>query len=181
MHREGCLAREAVETARKQVARLIGAEPGEIIFTSSGTEADNLAIFGFLPFERLPECRLITSAIEHPALLETCRYLERRGLPITYLPVDDEGKVYPGDLEQRHPWHRILPVLKITGKMPVSPTIVSVMAANNVTGVLQPIGELARIASRHGAIFHTDAVQAAGKIPLDVRQMSDRSAVPFGP
>ena len=156
LHREGCLAREAIETARKQVAALLGAEPSEIVFTSSGTEADNLAILGILPWESLPECSLITSAIEHPAMLECCRWLERRGLPVTYLPVDGEGQVNPADLERA-----LRPETRL----------VSVMAANNVTGTLQPIAELARIASRHGALFHTDAVQAADKIPLDVRRM----------
>jgi cysteine desulfurase len=164
LHREGCLAREAVETARIQVATLIGAEPSEIIFTSSGTEADNLAIFGFLPMGRLPGCRLITSSIEHPALLECCRYLEHRGLPITYLPVDGEGKVNPAELEDAL-------ASNVAGNLPAAPIIVSVMAANNVTGVLQPIRELALIAHRHGALFHTDAVQAAGKIPLDLHRM----------
>jgi cysteine desulfurase len=155
LHREGCLAREAVDAARKQVAKLIGAEPSELIFTSSGTEADNLAIFGVLPLDRLPECHLITSAIEHPAMLETCRSLEKRGLPVTYLPVDGEGRVDPADLEQA---------------LQSSTRFVSVMAANNITGVLQPISELARIAAERGVPFHTDAVQAAGKIPLDVRR-----------
>jgi cysteine desulfurase len=155
LHREGCMAREAIETARKQVAQLVGAEPSEIVFTGSGTEADNLAILGLLPIERLPECHLITSAIEHPAMLECCKYLERHGLPITYLPVDQEGKVNPIDLER---------------SLRRETRLVSVMAANNVTGTLQPIAELARIASEHGVLFHTDAVQAAGKIPLNVRR-----------
>jgi cysteine desulfurase len=184
LHREGCLAREAVETARNQVARLIGAESSEIVFTSNGTEADNLAIFGFLPSDRLSECHLITSTIEHPAMLECCRSLERGGLPISYLPVSGEGLVNPADLDEvlDSCATGILPVSSSnedkqlgvttgTGKMPVAPIIVSVMAANNVTGVLQPIAELARITVRHGALFHTDAVQAAGKIPLNVSRM----------
>jgi cysteine desulfurase len=155
LHREGCLAREAVDAAREQVAKLIGAESSEIIFTSSGTEADNLAILGVLPLDRLPECHLIASAIEHPAMLELCQWLENRGLPITYLPVDGEGCVDPADLEQA---------------LRPSTRLVSVMAANNITGVLQPISELTRIAATRSVPFHTDAVQAAGKIPLDVRR-----------
>src|SRR5512142_2100195 len=91
LHREGCIAREAVEKARGQVARLIGAEPSEIVFTSGGTEADNLAILGFLPAGSLERQRLITSQIEHPAMLECCRWLESRGRSIDYLPVDGEG------------------------------------------------------------------------------------------
>jgi cysteine desulfurase len=160
LHREGCLAREAVEIARTQVAALIGAEPSEIIFTSSGTEADNLAVFGFLDPDRLRKCRLITSTVEHPAMLQCCRNLQHRGATIDYLPVDEEGIVYPDSLEQA----------LTADTANATTTLASVMAANNVTGALQPIQELAEIASRNGAIFHTDAVQAAGKIPLDVRR-----------
>jgi cysteine desulfurase len=156
LHREGCVAREAMETSRSKVAGLLGAEPAEVVFTSSGTEADNLAIFGFLPWDPLAEVRLITSAIEHPAMLECCRELERRGAKVTYLPVDAEGIVNPADLETA---------------LQSRADLVSIMAANNVTGVLQPIAELGRIARQQGAIFHTDAVQAAGKFPLDVRRM----------
>lgn len=155
MHHEGCLARKAIDAARQQVARLIGAEPSEIIFTSSGTEADNLAVFGFLPWDRLHTSRLITSEIEHPAMLECCHELERRGATVIYLPVDAEGAVNPADLEEA---------------LATSADLVSVMAANNVTGVLQPIAELAQIAHKHGTLFHVDAVQAVGKFPIDVRR-----------
>jgi cysteine desulfurase len=164
LHREGCLAREAIAAARNQVARLLGAESSEILFTSSGTEADNLAIFGFLPHDRLSECHLIVSAIEHPAMLESCRTLERRGVNLLQLPVDKAGFVDPDDLEKAL-------VSCAAREASGTPVLVSVMAANNVTGVLQPIAELAKIAQRHGALFHTDAVQAVGKIPLDVRRM----------
>jgi cysteine desulfurase len=156
MHSEGRQTREAVDVARRQVAGLLGAEPGEIVFTSSGTEADNLALLGTLPPERLAECHVIASAIEHPAVLACCRHLARLGVAVTLLPVDSDGLVEPADLER---------------SLRPETRLVSVMAANNVTGVIQPIEELSRITHRHGALFHTDAVQAFGKIPLDVRRM----------
>ena len=154
LHSFGREAREAVEDARQKVAGLLHAAPEEIVFTGSGTEADNLALAGSL---RTGERRLghvVTSAIEHPAVLETCRHLERHGIAASYLPVDAEGRVDPATLE--------------SALMP-STRLVSVMAANNVVGTLQPITELGRIAHAHGALFHTDAVQAAGKLPLDLR------------
>jgi cysteine desulfurase len=156
LHREGREAREAVETARRQVAALLGAEPGEIVFTASGTEADCMAIWGAaLAAENRP-CHVVTSAIEHPAVLECCRGLARFGVDVTLLPVDGEGIVSPSDLERA-----IRPDTRL----------VSIMAANNVLGTLQPVAELARVARAHGVLFHTDAVQAAGKIPLNVRSL----------
>jgi cysteine desulfurase len=155
MHCEGRQARLAVDTARQQVAELLGAEPGEIVFTSSGTEADNLALQGVLLSEGLRDCHLIASAIEHPAVLACCRHLERLGVAVTLLPVDPDGLVDPADLERA-----LRPETRL----------VSIMAANNVTGAIQPLDELGRISRRHGAVFHTDAVQAFGKIPLDVRR-----------
>ncbi|MEN6451869.1 MAG: cysteine desulfurase family protein [Thermoguttaceae bacterium] len=153
LHQEGREAREAVDRAREHVAYLIGARPAEIVFTASGTEADNMAIQGVALTDGGRPCHIITSAIEHPAVLECCRALERRGMMVTYLPVDGDGLVNPADLERA-----LRPETRL----------VSVMAANNVLGTLQPLAELADITRRHGALFHTDAVQAVGKMPINV-------------
>jgi cysteine desulfurase len=155
LHSEGREARTAVEKARAQVAELLGAEPSEIIFTGSGTEADNLALVGAVRASGNP-AHLITSAIEHAAILETCRFLERWGSDVTYLPVDQDGLIDPRSLQI---------------SLRASTRLVSVMAANNVVGTLQPIAELAGIAKQHGALFHTDAVQAVGKIPIKVHEL----------
>jgi cysteine desulfurase len=154
LHREGREAREAVEAGRCHVAALIGAEPGEIVFTASGTEADNMALWGVTLAANGRPCHVIVSSLEHPAVLECCRALAGFGVEVTLLPVSAEGIVDPGDLERA-----IRPDTRL----------VSVMAANNVIGTLQPIAELAGIAREHGVLFHTDAVQAVGKIPIDVR------------
>jgi len=151
-HSEGRAARKAVEKARTQVASLLGAEPCEIVFTASGTEADNLALVGTLRARKSPG-HVVTSAIEHPGVLETCRFLEQSGTQVTYLPVNREGLVDPRNLR---------------AALRPNTCLVSIMAANNIVGTLQPVHELAHIAHQHGALFHTDAVQAAGKIPLDV-------------
>ena len=151
---EGRQAREAVDRARVQVASLLGAEQGEIVFTGSGTEADNMALQGVLLAAGLSGSHLVTSAIEHPAILACCRQLERLGVTVTELPVSSEGLVDPADLEAA-----IRPETRL----------VSVMAANNVTGTIQSIAELAEIARRRGVLFHTDAVQAVGKMPFDMR------------
>ena len=155
LHHEGRVAREAVETARAQVAALIGAEPDEIIFTGSGTEADNLALVGAVRATGKPG-HVVTSSIEHAAILETCRFLASTGTKITYLPVDYDGVVGPDGLLRA---------------LQFNVTIVSVMAANNVVGTLQPIEELAHLTKLNGVLFHTDAVQAGGKISLDVDQL----------
>jgi cysteine desulfurase len=158
LHQEGRVARQAVETARAQVASLIGAEPNEIIFTASGTEADNLALVGAVRACDKPG-HVVTSSIEHAAILETCRFLAESGTQpgtkITRLPVDAEGLVGPESLLRALQSNVIL---------------VSIMAANNVVGTLQPLEELAHLTKLHGVLFHTDAVQAAGKIPLDVNR-----------
>jgi len=154
-HHEGRVAREAVETARAQVASLIGGQPDEIIFTASGTEADNLALIGAVRASAKPG-HLVTSSIEHAAILETCRFLASSGTKVTHLPVDGEGIVGPQSL---------LHALRS------NVTLVSIMAANNLVGTLQPIEELAHLTKLHGVLFHTDAVQAAGKIPLDVNRL----------
>ena len=152
LHQEGRIAREAVEKARAQVAALIGAEPEEIIFTASGTEADNLALIGAVRATGRPG-HVVTSSIEHAAILETCRFLAESGTKVTRLPVDADGLVGPQSLLRA---------------LQSNVTIVSVMAASNVVGTLQPIEELAHLTKLHGVLFHTDAVQAGGKIPLDV-------------
>lgn len=155
LHQEGRVAREAVETARAQVASLIGAAPGEIIFTASGTEADNLALIGAVRASgRLGH--IVTTSIEHAAILDTCRFLSQSGTRITRLPVDAHGVVGPSSL-----------LKALQAKV----SLVSIMAANNVVGTLQPIEELAHLTKLHGVVFHTDAVQAAGKTPLDVNHL----------
>jgi cysteine desulfurase len=154
MHREGREAHEAIDEARRQVAALLGAEPGEIVFTGSGTEADCTALWSAATSAGGQPCHIVTSQIEHPAILECCGALARLGIEVTTLPVDGDGIVDPASLE----W-AIRPETRL----------VSVMAANNVLGTLQPIGELGRIARSHGILFHTDAVQAAGKLRLDMR------------
>lgn len=156
-HAYGERPRRALAAARGQVAGLIGAAAEEIVFTGAGSEADVLAVFGAV-LARLTErpgaAEVITQPTEHPAVLEACRALaERHGVRVTYLPVGADGRVDPADLEAA-----------------IGPrtALVTIMAANNETGVLQPVGPLARIARAHGAVFHTDAAQAAGKIPVDV-------------
>ena len=155
LHYEGRVAREAAERARAQVAGLIGAETDEIIFTGSGTEADNLALIGAIRASGRPG-HVVTSSIEHAAVLETCRFLAESGTKITHLPVDADGLVSTESLLH---------------SLRSSVTIVSIMAANNVVGTLQPIEELAHLTKLHGVLFHTDAVQAGGKIPLDVDRL----------
>lgn len=152
-HVKGREAREAVETARAQVAALLNADANEIIFTGSGTEADNLALIGAVRTSVGP-AHVISSPIEHAAILKTCEYLEESGVSVTRLPVDSDGLVDTLDLEAAfRPETRI----------------VSVMAASNLVGTVQPIAELAEITAEHGALFHTDAVQAGGKVPIDVK------------
>jgi cysteine desulfurase len=153
LYQEGREARQAVERARGQVADLLGADPAEIVFTASGTEADNLALLGAVSAAG-GGGHVIVSAIEHPAILETVKHLEKTGVAVSLLPVDREG---------------VAEVAALGALLRPDTRLVSVMAANNVTGVLQPVAELSRLTGAHGAIFHTDAVQAAGKIPLEVR------------
>jgi cysteine desulfurase len=155
LHQEGREARNAVETARAQLAALIGADPSEIIFTASGTEADNLALLGAVRAIGGPS-HLIASAIEHAAVLETCHFLECSGTAVTILPVTGDGLVDPGSLQSA---------------LRDQTRLVSIMTANNVVGTLQPVAELAQITAQHGCLFHTDAVQAVGKIPIDVKKL----------
>ncbi|WP_059280039.1 cysteine desulfurase family protein [Dehalococcoides mccartyi] len=153
IHPMGRLADEALETAREQVARLINCQSEEIIFTSGGTESDNLAITGVAS-----ACRgnhIITSEIEHHAVLEACHALVKKGFEITYLPVDRSGQVSAQDLQAA-----------ITPQT----ALVSIMAANNVIGTLQPIAEIGAICRKRGVFFHTDAVQMAGHLSVDVKR-----------
>jgi cysteine desulfurase len=152
-HKYGWEAEEAVEQARKQVADLIGASPKEIVFTSGATESDNLAIKGAAHMYREKGDHLITAVTEHKAVIDTCKRLEKEGFTVTYLPVKKDGLI---DLDQLRD--------AITAKT----TLVTIMAANNEIGVLQPITEIGAIAREKGVLFHTDAVQAAGKVPFDV-------------
>ncbi|MFD4582324.1 cysteine desulfurase family protein [Streptomyces sp. NPDC058434] len=144
----------ALAEARAQVAGLLGARPGEIVFTASGSEADLLALRGAVVASGRPRSHVITQSTEHPAVLETCRALERlHGARVTVLPVEGHGLVDPNALADA---------------LTDDTVLVSVMAANNETGALQPITELAALAHAHGALFHCDAAQAVGKIPIDV-------------
>ncbi len=156
-HSVGQKAFEAVENARKQIAGLINADPAEIYFTSGGTEADNMALRGAYYRLTPDKNHIITTQIEHHAVLHTVQDLVKNyGATATYLPVDKDGTVNPADLEQA-----------ITDKT----AIVSIMMANNEVGTIQPIAELAKICKEKGVYFHTDAVQAVGKIPVDVKAL----------
>jgi len=155
-HSFGWQAEEAVELGRKQVAELIGASPKEIVFTSGATESDNLALKGVARMYRTKGDHIVTVATEHKAVLDTGKRLEKDGMRVTYLGVGRDGLLDPDDLRRA-----------LTDKT----ILVSVMAANNEIGVLQPLTELGRIAHERGVLFHTDAVQAAGKIPFDVDQV----------
>jgi cysteine desulfurase len=156
IHAFGQRARAAVETAREQIAALINARPQEVIFTSGGTESDNHAIFGvtqaFLPVR--PATHVITSSIEHEAVLNACQALEKQGVAVTYLPVSRDGLV---DLDELRKAVRPETIL------------ITVMHANNELGVIQPLQEIGRIAAERDIYFHTDAVQSVGKIPVDVQ------------
>ncbi|EFV01628.1 putative cysteine desulfurase NifS [Pseudoramibacter alactolyticus ATCC 23263] len=156
VYRDGQAARAGVEEARRQVAALLKAEPASIFFTSGGSESDNWAIKGTAFALRARGRHLITTAIEHPAVLGTCAFLERCGFEITYLPVDSVGLVDPKALKAAIQDDTIL---------------VSVMAANNEIGTVEPIAELAAVAHAAGVRFHTDAVQACGNVSMDVRAL----------
>lgn len=150
----GQIANTAVQKARESIANIFGAKPSEIYFTASGSESDNWAIKGVLEANsKKGKNHVIISRIEHPAVLSTCQYLEKNGFEVTYLPVDSNGLVSLKDLSNA-----------ITEKT----AIVSIMYANNEIGTIEPIKELCEIAHKHGVLFHTDAVQAAGIIPLNV-------------
>ncbi len=148
-HWAGISAKEAVENARKQVAGLLGCNPSEVVFTSGGTEANNHAIKGVYFANRGRGSHIITSSVEHPAVIEPCRFLESLGASVTYLPVDGYGRVDPGAVRKAITPRTIL---------------ISIMHANNETGTLQPIREISRIAREHKVLLHTDAAQSVGKI-----------------
>ena len=154
LHSLGREAKKGLDTARAIVAKLINAEPNEIIFTSSGTESDNLAIKGFVAANKNKGRHIITSAIEHHAVFNTCEYLQKNGFEVTFLPVDSDGLVSPENLEKA--------IRKDT-------ILISIMYANNEIGTIQPIKALADIAASKGVTFHSDAVQAAGHLPIDVK------------
>ncbi len=156
IHGFGREAKKAIERAREQVAAAIGADKGEIYFTGGGTEADNWIVKGVAFANQKKGKHIITSAIEHHALLHTCQWLEKQGFSVTYLPVDADGLVDPKALESAMTDQTIL---------------VSIMFANNEIGTIQPVEELAAIAHARGAVFHTDAVQAIGAVPVDVQRM----------
>jgi cysteine desulfurase len=154
-HPFGWEAEEAVDYAREQVAKLIGSDPKEIIFTSGATEADNLALKGVFEMYASKGNHIITCTTEHKAVLDTCKHIEKLGGEVTYLPVDKEGLI---DLKQLEAAIRPTTIL------------IAVMYANNEIGVIQPVKEISAIAKRHGVLFFTDATQAVGKIPVDVQK-----------
>jgi len=158
IHQQGQRARAAVDRARDAIARLLHAHASEIVFTSGGTESDNLALFGTVAAGQ----HLITTAIEHHAILHAAEALAKRGVAVTFLPCDASGIVQPESLR---------------AALRPNTRLVSIMLANNETGAIQPLAELARIARQHGALFHTDAVQGAGKLPIDLSSTGDLAAV----
>ena len=154
IHRYGRLARKAIEKARKQIAFLINADPSEILITSGGTESNNTALNGITM--KKPSSHIITSSIEHDAILEPCKKLAKNGFDVDYVSVDNFGMVDPEDIEN-----------KITEKT----SLISIMFGNNEVGTIQPISEIAKICNSHNVLFHTDAVQAIGKIPINVKEL----------
>lgn len=156
IHAFGQEARQGLEEAREKVARLIGASPGEIVFTSGGTEADNLAIQGVAFSHREKGRHIITSSVEHRAVLRTCQYLEQEGFRVTYLPVDGFGRIDPDEVKRALTRETIL---------------ITLMHSNNETGTIEPIEEVGRIAASEGVLFHTDAIQSIGKVSVNVREL----------
>jgi cysteine desulfurase len=160
VHTPGQRARAAVEQARDSVAALIGAKPSEMVFTSGGTEADNLALFGSVAASTKPRKHVITTAIEHHAILHSCEELQRQGVEVTIVPVrqsrDSQGVVDPEEIRRA---------------LRPETVLISVMHANNELGVVQPVEEIGRLAAEAGVRFHCDAVQSAGKVPLDVSRL----------
>jgi len=152
IHHHGQSTRAAVERARESVAAMLSCRASEIVFTSGGTEGDNLAIFGLIKAGD----HVITSTIEHHAVLNACKQLEKRGCEVTFVPVDGRGLVDPADVKR---------ALRNNTKL------ITIMMANNETGVVQPVKEIGRVAREDDVYFHTDAVQAAGKVPIDVKEI----------
>jgi cysteine desulfurase len=192
IHTPGQRARAAVEIAREQVAALINAKPQEIIFTSGGTESDNHAIFGsLLPLVAWPSVRspnpyddidrrhsiahdkhLITTTVEHEAVLNTCQELEKRGVTVAYLSVDKNGLVNPEAVQQAIRIDGPRAFLERNTGIPQQTQLITIMHANNELGTIQPLAEIGRIAKEHKILFHTDAVQSAGKVPIDVSALN---------
>jgi len=158
IHRFGRKAKNAIQKARKQVAALIGAEPDEILFTSGGTESNNTILYGIpkLQGSHLDQNHIITSSIEHEAILQPCKEFENIGIKITYLSVDEHGIVDPNDIANSINSHTVL---------------VSIMLANNEVGTIQPIKEISEICKKYQIPLHTDAVQAVGKVPINVKEL----------
>ena len=156
IHAFGQEAKAAVEGVRQRIAVFLGADPTEIVFTSGGTESDNFAIKGVATANRAKGSHIITSSVEHHAVLETCRFLEREGFAVTYLPVDRDGMVDPA---------------AVAGAITPQTVLVSIMHANNEIGTIQPVAEIGRIAHERGILFHTDAVQTFGHLPFTVREL----------
>jgi cysteine desulfurase len=156
-HSFGWAGEEGVETARERIAKLVGATPKEIIFTSGATESDNLAIKGVAEMYKEKGNHIITAVTEHKAVLDTCKRLEKYGYRVTYLPVQKDGQIDLEDLKRA---------------MDDKTILVTVMAANNEIGVLQPVTEIGKLCRERGIIFHTDATQAVGKIPVDVNKQN---------
>jgi cysteine desulfurase len=156
IHHFGQLAKQRLEMARRETASLLQCDPKEVVFTSGGTEADNLAILGSVRSHSASKKHVITTTIEHPAVLNPCRQLEREGVDVTYVRVGSEGVVDPGEIQNA---------------LRPETVLISVMHANNELGTIQPIQEIASVAREADVLFHVDGVQAAGKIPVDVRSL----------
>ena len=152
----GLIARRALDEAREKVATLINAKPNEVYFTGCGSESDNWVLKGVASALKNKGNHIITTVTEHPAMLRTCEYLEKNGYEVTYLGIDDQGRLKPEELEA---------AIKETT------ILVSIMMVNNEIGTIHPIKELAAIAKKHGVLFHTDAVQALGNVPIDVKDL----------
>ena len=155
-HWAGVPAAEAVARARGQIAELLGCSPGEVVFTSGGTEANNTALKGVVEASGRERPHVITSAVEHPAIVEPCHHLERYGADVTYLPVDGTGLVDPGD---------------VAAAIRPETVLVSVMHANNEVGTVEPIAEIARVTREAGVLLHSDAAQSVGKLPTGVDEL----------
>ena len=156
VHREGQLARHRVEEARRRVAIFLGCAPADIVLTSGGTEANNLAVLGAVRASGKRNRHVITTAIEHPAVLNPCAQLQQEGVSVSYVEVSSDGVVDPDDIRREIRSNTVL---------------ISVMHANNETGAIQPIERVGRIAREHDVLFHVDGVQASGKLPVDVKQI----------
>lgn len=153
----GRISREAIEKSRNIISKIINSKPAEIYFTSGGSESDNTALRGIASAYKHKGNHIITSQIEHPAILETCKYLEKHGFTVTYLPVDEHGLINLETLEN-----------SITN----STILISIMFANNEIGTIEPIKRIGEIAHKHNVVFHTDAVQAIGNVKIDVKEMN---------